>query len=180
MVYDASFFSGPILIDTMTFYNSEFDSPDTFDPATYTFKLSTTSAADGTLSSTMSANIGPDEAVFGVFAIGGGAVPASFSFVGTPFLYDPSAGNLLLEVSKPDGADTFSAFTDNSSPLAGVSRVWNGDGSDTGIVNESYATVVTFSGEPPAPVPEPATLTLAGLGLVGFAGAARLKRRKNA
>src|SRR5262249_29951223 len=136
-LYDASFFSGPISIDTLTFYNNSFDSPDTFDPATYTFKLSTTSKTAGTLSLSFASNVGADVQVFKTTAIAGDPLPnpGSFSFTGTPFNYNPANGNLLLEVDKPDGAEAFKGYTDYNGSLAGVGRVWATDNSGSGEFN---------------------------------------------
>jgi hypothetical protein len=172
-IIDKSLFSGPITINKLTFFNNT--GSGTFDPATYTFKLSTTSASVGSPSGVFAANVGPDEQVFTTTVIPGGPIPASFSFTGVPFHYDPALGNLLIEIDKPDSANTFSGFTDNNSNFSGVSRVWSLDNSGVGNVNTGYAPVVQIGTE--SVIPEPATLTLAGLGFLGLVGYGARKRR---
>ena len=164
-VYDASYFSGPITITGLTFFNSLVDSPDTFDPATYTFSLSTTTAAIGSLDSTFANNRGGDFQLFATVPIAGGAIPGVFTFFGTPFNYDPANGNLLLEVLKPDSGDTFSGFTDyNTGGGFLASRVWSQNLSGAGSANANYAPVIQLE----SAIPEPATLSFVGLSLLGL------------
>jgi hypothetical protein len=161
----------PISLTAITYFNSVFDPPDTFDPATYTFKLSTAATDHTAPSATFADNVGPDETVVLVTALPSAPYPASFTFVfSTPFTYDPSAGDLLLEIDKPDGTHSFSGFTDNNAGFAGFSRIWNGDGGPVGAVDLSYGQVVEFTFEPVVVIPEPATLTLAGLGILSAVG----------
>jgi len=176
-IFDSSYFSGPISISELKFFNSVVDTPDTFDPGTYTFKLSTSANDYLTPSATFANNVGADVQLFATVVIAGGAVPPVFSFTGTPFNYNPANGDLLLEIDKTGAASTFSAFTDYNGPNDAnfkVSRVWNTDGSATGNVDINYGPVVQF-GTGTAAVLEPMTLTLTGLGLAGFA-ARRLKK----
>jgi len=176
-IFDSSYFSGPISISELRFFNSGVDSPDTFDPGTYTFKLSTSTNDFLTPSATFANNVGANVQLFATVVIAGGAIPPVFSFTGTPFNYNPASGDLLLEIDKTGAASTFSAFTDYNGPQDAsfkVSRVWNTDGSATGNIDVNYGPVVRF-GTGAAAVPEPMTLTLTGLGLAGFA-ARRLKK----
>jgi PEP-CTERM motif-containing protein len=177
-IFDSSYFSGPISINELTFFNSVVDTPtDNFDPGTYTFKLSTSTNDYLTPSATFANNVGANVQLFATVVIAGGAIPPVFSFAGTPFNYNPASGDLLLEVDKTGAASTFSGFTDYNGPADPnfkVSRVWNTDGSATGNVDTNYGPVARF-GSGAAAVPEPMTLTLTGLGLAGFA-ARRLKK----
>jgi hypothetical protein len=171
----SSFFSGPIDIGSMTFFQTNPQAPNTFDPATYTFLLSTTTVDPSSPNNVFAANVTSPQQFFASYVQPAGVnVPSSFTITGVPFLYNPLAGNLLLEIDKPDSAEAFSAFTDNNSNLPGESRVWATDNSGVGNVNTGYGTVVQFN---PAVVPEPATLTLAGLGLLGAVGWG-VRRRK--
>lgn len=170
-IFDASYFSEALLIDTLTFFNSVVDVPDTFS-GPFTMTLSTTSSSVNAPSATFATNLGADAQLFGVFNPAG-SIPATFSFSGTPFAYNPANGNLLLDVTSPNSP--FSAFTDyNSGAGFNVSRVWNLDGSASGTVNANYGPVTKFEGDP---IPEPGTLTLLGLGLCSVA--AGLRRRKH-
>jgi hypothetical protein len=60
--------------------------------------LSTTDAAvDGLDTTNFDANIGPDEAIFFSGTLDG-PVDSKLSLSGSPFLYDPAKGNLLLDI----------------------------------------------------------------------------------
>ena len=154
-VFDSTYFSGPISITELTFFNSVPDSPDTFDPGTYTFKLSTSTNDYLTPSATFANNVGADVQLFATVVLAGGPIPPVFSFSGAAFNYNPANG--------PNDAN----FK--------VSRVWNTDGSASGNVDLTYGPVTSF-GAGAAAVPEPMTLTLTGLGLAGLA--ARLKKSR--
>jgi len=92
--------------------------------------LSTTSVPENGLSLLFASNIGADETV--VFS---GPLPLSSNFTGgspkdfdivinlaTPFFYDPSMGNLLLDV-RNFGAGLTTAFDSMAQPHDGVSRI---------------------------------------------------------
>lgn len=105
-VYPAHEFpSAPIRITSLRWrrFNAQ-----TFENAggQFRFKLSTTSRGEDTLSGTFADNVGPDETVVfdGVWTVSSatatGGAPYPFEMVlqlTTPFVYDPSEGNLLLE-----------------------------------------------------------------------------------
>ena len=104
-VYPAHEFpSAPIRITSLRWRRF---SAQTFENAggEFRFKLSTTSRGEDTLSGTFADNVGPDETVVfdGVWTVSSttaGGAPYPFEMVlqlTTPFVYDPSEGNLLLE-----------------------------------------------------------------------------------
>ena len=90
-VYSASSFNGPVDITAITFFTGPIS--DSSITGNYTLDLSTTSASPLHLSTNYASNTGADNAVFF-----NGSVSSSLTFTGTPFLYDPSKGNLLLDV----------------------------------------------------------------------------------
>ena len=113
-VYSASQFSGPIEIGDLEFYNTKYNSSATsMNSGTWTISLSTTSANWNTLSTTFASNIGANHTV--VFS-GNLAQPWAFGDtlhidLSTPFFYDPTSGNLLMDVfvsgaSSPGGIST--------------------------------------------------------------------------
>ena len=165
-IYAASQFSGPITITNLEFFNTQFQntgaSPNT---GTFTISLSTTSAAVNGLDPTLAHNIGPDNTV--VFegslpSLSGGVMSLILS---TPFTYDPTQGNLLMDVFSADAAQPFADFFfDTNSDSNGVfSRAWPG----TQDPNDGLVT-----GFSTGAVPEPSTwaMMLAGFAGLGFLG----------
>ena len=182
-VYSASLFSGPVDITSITFFSD----PD-FGSATitgnYTLDLSTTSAStvkdSSGLSTTYASNIGTNNAVFF-----NGPASSILTFSGTPFLYDPSTGNLLLDVEvhtpSPDVASAFQAGCSSQ-----TNRVFNLNGSGpptsgnvssicSGTTGFGLETTFTVTPIPTSVTPEPSSLVLLGSGLLCIMGAARLK-----
>jgi PEP-CTERM motif len=130
------------------------------------------------LDTDMANNVGPNDETF--FS---GTLPAYPSTPGgamtftiaSPFLYDPSAGNLLLDIQ-------ISGVTNGSTALfvaqdgdfgTDSSRMVNGNAEGT----SSYGLVTTF-GLGTTSVPEPGSLTLAMIGLAAVAGLSRLRRHR--
>jgi hypothetical protein len=98
------------------------------------------------------------------------------TFTGTPFLYDPSLGNLLLDISVTGGSGgSGAAFEDSEGTGTSLARYQNfgsGNGLGYGLVTEFDSTASM------ANTPEPGTLPLmACLGLVGLL-VQRLRRRR--
>ena len=143
--------------------------------------LSTTSMDAGGLSSTFSDNIGSDETLVhsGALSLSSaftGGEPKDFDIVitlSTPFLYDPSLGNLLLDVRNYSGAYTTYFDTGYSDS---IQRLYSHDAySSTGLFDGyNYGLITAFD---ITPVPEPATLLLLGSGLVGMIGLRRKFRQ---
>ena len=136
--------------------------------------LSTTTRAPGALSLVYANNIGTDEvvgysgsiALSSQFISGTPGGPKDFDIViplTTPFLYDPGAGNLLLDVRNFSGSSASPVSGQNSSSdfasrVAGNTASASANGADSGI----DALQIVFSTTNPPPRPPPPTVLLRG------------------
>lgn len=188
-VYDATAFNSlnvPSFITAVAFRFNGFPPGGTsvFLPSLQ-FNLSTTAVSSTTLSSTFAANLGSDDTtVFsGSLNVTSNSVvsPKPFDFVvtlSTPFLFNPSAGNLLLDIRNFSGASTLTLDAQDS-PDDAVARVVsasNGVNNASGAVN-SFGLITRFTFTPATPVPEPSTYGIvAAAGLLGLAAFRRSRR----
>jgi hypothetical protein len=195
-IYGASAFSSltaPEFITSISFRLSDFN-PQAFSATLPSIQidLSTTSRAVDGLSSTYASNVGSNDTV--VFNQGplslssaGGSSPAPFDItivLQHPFLYDPSQGNLLLDVRNFGGGT--SAFFDaqNVSGDATARVYGNGDGvsASTGSV-DTAGLITSFGFSSPGPgvttVPEPVNAAMLSFAALG-SGFSLLRRRKAA
>jgi hypothetical protein len=188
-VYTSSDFSattGPSLVTAILFrpdatFGSAFSStlPDV------EISLSTTSKTPSTLDSVFAANVGA-----GNTFVYNGSLSLSSAFTGpsmgpklfdivinlsTPFLYNPSVGDLLLDVTNFGGGVT-TQFDAVSSGDTHVNRVWAlSSGATSGSVDATSAGLVTEFKL--TPVPEPSAFLLLGTCIALSAGAVRRLRR---
>lgn len=146
--------------------------------------LSTTSSTPGALSTVFANNVGADNMtvfnspVFVTSSVAGPAAgPKNFTviFNVSPFTYDPSLGNLLLDMRAVESGGGISAPFDaqlNSPFTAHVDA--SGVGSTSGsVLPIGVVTQFQFTS-----VPEPSTLLLNGAGVLLFTGWARWRRRR--
>jgi hypothetical protein len=147
---------GPVRITQLSFYNTQFNGgANAMNSGTWTISLSTTSKDWNTLLPTFASNIGQDNQI--VFT-GNLSQPWSFPKTMTitltnPFIYDPSQGNLLMDVitqgvSSPGGNIYFDS-TGLNAVGTGSSTVTSRDycgftGCLSGTVNTGYGLVTGF------------------------------------
>lgn len=158
-VYNAALFPGPLLINQLQFFNTQFNPGlGVVETANYEIHFSATAAAVNALSAAdFDSNVGANDALFFNGVLGGPIGGPTFTIAGTGFLYNPAAGNLLLDIFKTGGAFNGNVFFDarNGSFGTDSSRAHN-----FGSAFANYGLVTGFSDDGLTPVPEPATLTL--------------------
>jgi uncharacterized membrane protein YgcG len=108
--FDSSLFSGPTQIDAITFYNVR--NPGSV-PAGITFEIrfSTARFDYASLSFDMPTNVGADDQLFYAGGYTGTTTP-SFTISGTPFVYDPADGDLLLQIRRTSADGSFAFYLD--------------------------------------------------------------------
>jgi len=167
-MYAATPFRRPISIGEIAFQTlgpPRFNPPPTWSD-TFTLSLGTTAASPASRGTKFLASSTPDlKPVFSgtVTVMSPGSSPFDFFVpLSTPFLYDPAAGNLLLDVVVTAVAEGITPFAAGFSPdtarifLDLIHRVPTSDG--TGLLTR-------FADTPVAPTPEPSTIALIGFGL---------------
>ncbi len=179
-VYNSSLFPNPFSFNTVTFFNTKFGpGAGIIDTANYEIRFSETpKAVNGLDTSVFDNNIGVNDQPFFNGVLGGPIGPSmEFLILGSTYNYDPSQGNLLMDIHKIDLPGSGSVFLDARNGTFGIdsSRAHN-----FGIAFESWGLVTKFgetNGPGPGPVvPEPSTLLLTTLGLAG-AGLSRRRPR---
>ncbi|MEH2027608.1 hypothetical protein [Nostoc sp.] len=163
-VYNADLFSDAVVIDEISFFNTEYlRVSNIIDTATYEVYLSTTAKAVNALDTVnFSSNVGTDNSLFFKGKLGGTIIGKTFSISAqSSFLYNPSKGNLLLDIFKTNSLGEGSGFLDARNGTFGndSSRAHN---FGTGFT--SYGLVTEFRTHPIS-VPEPTSIT----GLLAFA-----------
>lgn len=189
-IYSASLFSGPLNINSVSLYNTR--GTGNFQVGTFNLFLSTTTVASSAITNApvadptnLSANrTGPLQAFASVTYSANSAVPTIVTFMGTPFMYDPSAGNLLFEVQfAASGFNTNAAFFDRvgindpARNLVGTASTRSAFLGTNGSPNSGFVT--TFGVVPTSTVPEPSTWALMAAGLAGLGVVSRRRKSRN-
>jgi hypothetical protein len=194
-LYSAVAFSvGPVRIDALTFFAADPLAPPRVLRGSYIIRLSTTSRVPRALGGTqppnaltgtdLDENIGSDVATFAAFVVTDlRPVDPTFTITAdTPFLYDPSRGNLLLEVLA-DWDELLERPTVVTANFAGdfgtsSSQAFCARGTECNVGDAVARGITTrFTTVPVAAVPEPSTWGFMATGLAALATVTRRRRR---
>jgi hypothetical protein len=161
-VYSSSLFSSAVSIDSLTFF--AWSENTSISAGTYEFRLSTTSYAVNALDTVVQANnVGGDVVTFSIDYLSGDTYP-ELTITGDTFLYDPTQGNLLLEILvgpagfSSGGFGGFQTGNGTFGELSSRTSNWVSGYESYGLVTEFGVTAV--------PVPAALLLFISGLSVL--------------
>ena len=173
--YNSSFFPGSVTIHSLQFQFFPKFGPAIELGGTYNFSLGY-SAVGRALGSTLSSNFMGSPTAVGTFTVPAGGINfgtlLTFN-LSTPFAYNPSTADLLLEVDVTNQDDVQNNGTNgyNWADKTGTQVTRAYCVTNIGCFGDATAALVTTFN--PTSIPEPGTLVMFASGLIGLAGFAR-------
>lgn len=155
-VYDSSLFTGTTTISQVSFFVA--DLPFTWNGSTWQMSLSTSPNTLGSLDPAFANNVGVDNAIFGSLTpTGSPAVNSLVTFSGS-FTYDPSQGDLLVDIVRTAGSSSpvIGLYATNSPGLLDRAYAFNSTIIADGVNQNGYALHTRFE----VNVPEPSSVVL--------------------
>ncbi len=168
-VFASTLFPGRTAITQLSFF-----SPATmFSGGFWSFSLAYTNLAVGALSPNLGSN--PSSSLSPFWS---GALGSTLVFVGTPFFYDPSLGNLLLDIvitawEPPPGGASWIWNDIRTS----CSRAWNSQYSGSTNNQADGSCLVTQIHHTVTPEPDTVVLLVTALGVLFVAGTVRRRSK---
>jgi hypothetical protein len=172
-VFASTLFSQAVAISELDFFRNS--AGGNVAGGTFNLFLGYTNAAIGGLSSNLASNRSGPMTLFASF-VGGGSAPSTLALVGGPFVYDPTMGNLLMEVDNSTWTEGSSNFNASITSLCSraVNSTFNG-ASNNFADGRCLDTELHYS--PVVATPEPSTIALVASGIAGLGGFARRRRK---
>ena len=171
-IYSASAFSGVTSVGSITFFQSI---AGLMDSASYSISFYKTSVGIGGMSADADSNLGALLSTFGTFSVSG-SMPVELTFDGADFSYNPAEGNLLMDVKVLSLTESHGYESYFQADYTGVDVVRGfAYGGDLTGFNNVGALRTRFNDA--TAVPEPGTVTLAGLALLAMVGMRRRSRQ---
>lgn len=176
-VYNSDLFAEPVNISSIQFRSPETAS---LTANVYQIRVSTSVNSVNSLSSTFANNVGADVVLYETKSFTGTINAGDlYGFTGS-FDYNPALGDLLIDITRISGTAQPLWSPYNALPahtLGEYSRAYSFSGTTTGVTNSNYGNHTYFTTNALAPVPEPASLAIWGIGAVGGALVARRRKR---
>jgi hypothetical protein len=163
-VYDSSLFAGTTTISQVSFFVA--DVPFTWNGSTWQMSLSTSPNTLGTLDPVFANNVGGDNAIFGSLTpTGSPSINSLVTFTGS-FTYDPSQGDLLVDVVRTAGISShvIGLYATSSPGLLDRAYAFNSTVLADGVNQGGYALHTLFE----VSVPEPSSVALLGGAVIAF------------